>query len=200
MEPSFKSTCKLIGKYTPSGPVAYSEVQRKIFEFQNYQNFLRGINSHPRQYFQLPRQIFFGVGGKRSTDAYHREYPEKLFPLLKTYITAENVDSFETDLKDFIKKFVLSENRLRRALQTGHSGHEEVLYKDCVIQPENDKAFGTYDTQLVYGGTETKSPTINMFDIIEKVEAEKKAENRAAGYRGGSRKSRSKKNRKTRRR
>ena len=197
-EPSFKSICKSIGKYTPMGQVAYSDVQRKIFEFQNYQNFLKGINLHPRQYFQLPREAFWG-GGKKNTPEYHLQQQEALTPLLAYPITENTVDTFEKGLKYFIKTHVLGKDRLFRALKEGRSKHGEVLYKDCVIQTENDEMFGTYNTQLVWGGIEQFSPTINMAKIIKEVEEEYAKEVRAK-YRGGSRKTRSKKNRKTRRR
>jgi hypothetical protein len=194
------TTCNLIGEYTPIGDVPYSEVQRKIFEFQNYQNFLKAIYIHPRQYFQLPHQKFFGVGGRKNTDnEYHQQQKMYLELLLQTIITDKNVNIFESDLKKFIKYFVLGKNRLYRAIKTGFSGGNDRLYTGCVIRTNDDEMFGTYDDVLVRGDIEYNSPTINMAGLIEKVEAEVQR-NIHARYAGGSRKTRSKKNRKTRRR
>jgi hypothetical protein len=191
---------QVIGNYTPMGPVSYSDDQRKVFEFQNYQNFLKAIYTHPRQYFQLPHQKFFGVGGRKNTDnEYHQQQQMYLELLLQTIITDKNVTFFESDLKKFIKDFVLDKNRLYRALKEGFSGHKDRLYTGCVIRTDNDDKFGTYDTQLVRGNIEYFSPTINMSKIIKEVEEEVAKEVRAK-YRGGSRRSKKNRNRKTRRR
>lgn len=197
-EPSFKSICKSIGKYTPSGPVAYSEVQRKIFEFQNYQNFLSVVNADKeRDYFLYPYPGRLYGRRKNNNDSYS-DQQEALKPLLAYPINERTVDEFEKGLKYFIKTHVRGKERLYNALKTGFSGITP-LYKDCVIQTENDKAFGTYDTQLIYGGTETESPTINMAKIIKEVDAEVQR-NLNARYGGGSRRSKKSRNRKTRRR
>lgn len=198
-EPSFKSICKSIGKYTPSGPVAYSEVQRKIFEFQNYQNFLSVVNADKeRDYFLYPYPGRLYGRRKNNNDSYS-DQQEALKPLLAYPINERTVDEFEKGLKYFIKTHVRGKGRLYDALKTGFSGSGIAeLYKDCVIVTHNNDKFGTYDTQLVRGGIRDISPTINMYKLIKEVEAEVQR-NINARYAGGSRRSKKNRNRKTRR-
>jgi len=187
---------KVIGEYTPMGPVDYSKVQQKIFEFQNYQNFLRVLNADKKNdYFvyPYPGRLY---GGRKNYDDMYNYQQEALTPLLQYPITEKTVDEFEKGLKYFIKTHVRGKDRLYKALKTGFSG-KTPLYKECVIRTDDHPTFGTYDTQLVRGNIEYFSPTINMAEFMKNVEVEVQRELNAAG---GFRKTRSKKNRKTRRR
>lgn len=164
----------------------------EILVYKNYQNFLRAVNDDTN-YFQNPDR----VGVPLKPELYEKQQLALNY-LLSIEIEYDTVNDFATYLKLFIKNFVLGNTRLLEGLKTGFTSDGRKLYTGCVIRTDPGY-IGDYDTQLVYRGTEHVSPTINMHNIIKKVEEERAKEVRAK-YVGGSRRSKKSRNRKTRRR
>ena len=166
------------------------EVQRKVFEYTNYQNFLRVLLAmeNEKGYFRYPYAGF--IRSKSTTPLTDEEYgiqQKALQELLAIEITHETIDDFATKLKDFLQQFVKHKTRLFRALYFGQTGTETQLYNDCVIQTD-DAAFGTYNK---FG---------KSWEIPQKFSLQK-VMNEANVTRGGTRKHRrSKKSKRTRRR
>jgi len=179
----------------------FTPLQQKIFEFTNYQNFLRQLNNDKeKNYFQYPHPGRLYGKRKNSEGDYYSQQQIYLQPLLDASINERTVAIFEDDLKKFIKNFVIGKSRLLRGFKTGFTSNNNPLYNGCVIQTEDTDTFGTYDTVSKVGEIDYVSPTINLEKIVKEVEAEIKREINAR-YSGGTRANqRSKKNKRTTRR